>query len=331
MQVTVEAKDLRRMFADLKPVLRNSMDGGLLGLAVENGFLIFTAKSGIVYERRFPCQQQGPMSVTVIYRDIADFLTGGGPAVLDISEKSVTIRTAQFSTTFPPAYGEVQPYQKRCQDPKQVTPGIYLKLAQTFGELSTVSRALKKESSILLSDGFAICKYPTIWLEVPYNGFTTTISTKELRTIANFNPKYCAVSDEAAEFYNGSALLAVPRSPLATVKNCGEILVNPSAPMPLPRYGCLEECTSLSRTVKGNCKLTACKDGWRVQYKSQDVEMAFSVGQCLHSYYTLDTYVEYLVMLFRLLGDEQEAYLVKADNAVMFEVPGRFRLVHSIL
>ncbi len=331
MQVTVELKDLRRMFIDLKPILKNSMDGGLLGITIENGSIVFTAKSGIIYERRFPCDQQGPMFATVVYRDISDFLTGDGLALLDVAEKAVSIRTAQFSTTFPSAYGEVRPYQRRCSDPKKVTPGLYLKLAQMFGELSVVSRAMKAESSVLLSDGFAVCKYPTIWLEVPYTGFSTSISTKELRTIANFSPRHCAVSSEAAEFYNGSALLAVPVTPIGTVKSCAEVLKDPAPPMKLPSYTALEECVSLARTVKGACKLTCCADGYRVGYKSQEVEMAFSVGPCNSPYYTLDTYVEYLAMLFRLIGEEQEVYFIKATNAVMFESPNRFRLVHSIL
>lgn len=331
MQVIVESRDLRRMFSDLKPILSRSLDGGLLGVCVENGTLIFTAKSGLIYERRFPCSEQGPVHATVIFRDIAEFLPAEGPAVLDISEKVVSIRTAQFATTMTAAYGDVTPYVRRCSDPKKVTPGAYLKLAQMFGELAPVSRSLKQESSVLLSDGFAICKYPTIWLEVPYEGFTTSISTKELRTVANFNPKHCAVSDEAVEFQNGSALLAVPRTPLSETKRCTDILANPRAPMPLPGYGCLENCTVLSRSVKGPCKLTCYTDGWRVSYKDDRVELSFSVGTCGGNSYTLDTYVEYLPMLFRLLGEEQDNKLIVADNAVMFESNDRFRLVHSIL
>lgn len=331
MQVTVESRDLRRMFADLRPVLRGSLDGGQLGINVEGGFLIFTAKAGIIYERRFPCNDPGPIYATVIYKDISDFLPGDGPATLDITDKSVGIRTARFSTTFASAYGEVKPYVRRCSDPKPVQAGTYLKLAQLFGELSPVSKSLKSESSVVLQPPCAVCKYPTVWLELPYAGFQTSISTKELRTIANFNPKHCAVGDDAVEFYNGSALLAIPRTPVAKAKTCDEILKNPGEPLQLYSTGCLEHCVSLARAAKGPCKLTCCSDGWYVAYKNQEVEMSFSVGQCSDPYYTLDTYVEYLPMLFRLLGEEITGYFVKADNAVMFEVPGVFKLLHSII
>lgn len=331
MQVTVDSKDLRRMFADLRPVLKQALDGGLLGINVEGGFLIFTAKAGIIYERRFPCNVPGPAYATVLYKDISDFLPNTGPALIDIEEKAVSIRTAQFSTTFKAAYGEVRPYVRRCKDPKPVLSGTYLKLAQNFGELAPVSRGLKTESSVVLKPPFAICKYPTIWLEVPYAGFVTSISQKELRTIANFNPKYYALGEDAVEFQNGPAILAVPRSPIGDVKNCSQILVDPSPAVPLPDFNPQEQCASLARAAKGPCKLTCCADGWKVFYKNQEVEMAFSVGQCTKPYYTLDTHVEYLTMLFRLLGVEAAGYFTKASNAVMFEVPGVFRLLHSII
>ena len=331
MQVTVEAKDLRRMFTDLRPVLKQALDGGLLGINIEDGFLIFTAKAGIIYERRFPCSVTGPAYSTVLYKDISDFLPSSGPATIDIEEKAVSIRTEKFSTTFTAAYGEVRPYVRRCKDPKQVLVGTYLKLAQNFGELSPVARSLKTESSIILKPPFAICKYPTIWLEVPYGGFVTSISQQELRTIANFNPKHYALGEDAVEFQNGPAILAVPRSPIGEVKTCADILVDPSKAMPLPDFNPLEECASLARTAKGPCKLTCCSDGWRVFYKNQEVEMSFSVGQCSNPYYTLDTHVEYLTMLFRLLGTDVQGYFTKASNAVMFEVPGVFRLLHSIV
>lgn len=331
MQVIVEARDLRRMFSDLRPVLKQSLDGGLLGINVENGFLIFTAKAGLIYERRFPCTVPGPAYATVLFKDIADFLPNQGPAAIDIEEKAVSIRTAQFSTTLASAYGEVRPYVRRCKDPKPVQTGTYLKLAQIFQELAPVSRSLKSESSIIFEPPFAICKYPTVWLEVPYSGFTTSISSKELRTIANFNPKHFALGEDAVEFHNGAAILAAPRTPVGQTTNCTDILKDPEPAKPLPTFGCLEECTSLSRAAKGPCKLTCYSDGWRVYYKNQEVELSFSVGQCSNPYYTLDTHVEYLTMIFRLLGEEVQGYFTKASNAVMFEVPGVFRLLHSII
>lgn len=330
MQVTVEARDLRRMFADLRPIMRNALDGGLLGICVENNTLICTANSAIVYERRFPCEVSGPIYSTVVYRDISEFLPGEGTATITISEKSVDIRTDHFSTSFPPAYGEIRPYVRRCSDPKQVPSGTYLKLVQKFQELAPVSKSMKQDAPIYLCDGFAVCKYPTIWLEVPYSGFQSSISARDLRTIANFNPKHFAVGEEAVEFYNNAAILAVSKAPTGVQKRAEEVLVNPSTPFQLPAYGCLEQSANLARVAKGPCKLTCCADGWRVSYQSQQVELSFSVGSCDAPYYTLDTFVEYLPMLFKLLG-ENAGLLTVAQNAVMFEVPNQFRFIHSII
>lgn len=330
MQAIIDAKELKRMFVDLRPILKNSMDGGLLGFNVEDNQLIVTCKNGIIYERKFACDVTGPIYSTVIYRDIADMLPTEGLAVISVSEKSVEMRTSEFSTSFVAAYGEIKPYVRRCRDQKQCRQETYAKLASAFRELSPVSKSLKSESSVILRPPFAICKYPTIWLEVPFEGFSTSIGVRELRTIANFNPKYYAASDEAIEFFNGSALLAVPISPVGDVLSTKDILQNPQPPRQLSGLAPLEKALSFARTVKGACKLTYYTDGYKVTYKNQEVEMAFSVGPCMDPIYTLDTYTEYLQMLFRLTQDKT-AYLTVASNAIMIEVPGELRLIHSIV
>ena len=72
-------------------------------------------------------------------------------------------------------------------------------------------------------------------------------------------------------------------------------------------------------------------DGYIVSYKNNEVEMSVSAGPCTGScLYTLDTYTEYLMMIFHLIG-ESKAQLVVGDNAVMLEVPGKLRLLHSIV
>lgn len=332
MQVVVEARELRSMFRSLRPILRNSMDGGLLGFAVEDNILTVTCKNGIIFEQKFAVEPEGPMYATVVFRDIAELLPGQGQVEIDISEKAVSIQAEEFGTTFLAAYGEVTKYVPRVKEYKPCRGEDYRRMANTFQQLSSVSKSLKKESSVLLVPPRAICKYPTVWLEVIFRGLSTTIGLREIRTIANFDPKYYGVSGDAVEFINGSAMMAFPITPVGEVRTCKEVLSNPSEAYRLSSTPeSLESLQSFARTVHGSCKLSFYSDGYSVQYKNQEVEMALRMGACVGKcYYTLDTYTEYLLMFFKLI-EGKTAFLYKADNAIMIEVPNELRLLHSIV
>lgn len=331
MQVVLNARELRAMFSNLRPILRNSVDGGLLGFAIERHVLTVTCKNGVVFEQKFACEPEGPMYSTVIYRDIAELLPREGEVTLDVSEKQVHIKADQFSTIFTAAYGEVRPYTARIGQYKPCKGSTYQGLASAFAELNAVAKTLKREYSVLLVPPVAICKYPSVWLELAYEGISTSIGTRELRTIANFNPKFYGSTDEVVEFVNGSAMLAFPLNPVGECRTCSQVISNPSEPYPLQLISDLESVQSFARAVHGPCRLSFFPDGYSVQYKNQEVEMRLYIGDCHEEcYYTLDTYTEYLMMVFRLIKEKQ-ASLVVGDNAVMLEVANELRLLHSTL
>lgn len=331
MQVVLDAKPVKAMFANIKPILRNSMDGGIIGFSLDKNVLTVTCKNGIIFEQRFPCDAIGPLMVTVLYRDISELLPNQGTVTLDLSEKYVHLMSESFTTTFLAAYGEVRPYTRRIAEYKPCKASMYKTLASAFSELGAVAKSLKRESSVLLMPGRAICKYPTIWLEVAHNGLTTSMSVKDLRTIANFNPKSYGYTNEAVEFVNGNSLIVFPVVPVGECKTCKDVIVNPRDPKQLAILDTLETLQSFTRAVQGPCKLTFYSDGYSVQYKSQEVEMTIRMGNCSgECYYTLDTYTEYLGMLFRLTSG-RATHLYVGENAVMFEVPGELRLLHSII
>lgn len=331
MQVVVEARELKSMFTHIRPILRNAMDGGLMGFAVENHVLTVTCKNGIIFEQKFAVELDGPIYSTVIYRDVAELLPGSGQATVDISEKAVMLATPTFSTTFVAAYGEVRPYARRVIDYAPCKGADYKRIASAFAELSPVAKSLKRESSVILSPPHAICKYPTVWLEVAFKGLTTSIGTRELRTIANFNPKYYGVTESAVEFINGASMMAFPITPVGEVSTCKQIIVEPSAPMKLSSIPALQDVLSFARAVHGACRLSFFSDGYVIQYKNQEVEMQLHIGDCKgERYITLDTYTEYLGMMFKLIEDK-EAYVIYGKNAIMLEVPNELRLLHSII
>ena len=297
MQVVLNAKEFKSMFSTLRPILRNAADGGLLGFSVSQHVLSVTCRNGVIFEQKFACEQDGPMFVTVLYRDISDLLPGTGEVYVDLSEKLVHIKADGFTTTLLSAYGQVSPYRKRVQNYKQCDAKDYLRLARAFQELNAVAKTLKRD----------------------------------LRTIANFEPKLYGVAEDAIEFLNGSALLAYPLNKVGECKTCKDILVNPSEPKTLHVLESVENIQAMTRVVRGPCKVSFYTDGYIVSYKNNEVEMSVSAGPCTGScLYTLDTYTEYLMMIFHLIG-ESKAQLVVGDNAVMLEVSGKLRLLHSIV
>lgn len=330
MLAVVPAGEFRRVFSDLKPILRFQQDGAILGFSIEQHLLKVTCKTGIIYERQFACEPEGPLYVTVIYRDISEFLPGKGTVQLDISDTAVEVRATGFSTTFTKAYGEVLPYKPRCQDTRPLPKTLFPMLARVYGELSVVSKTLKTESSILLQPPAAICKYSTIWLEVPFEGFSTSIGLREVRTVANFEPESYGVAQGIVEFRKGPAVLAIPCNEVENVKLCEDVLVQPAKPLPLYSASVLPKVTQFSRAVSGACQLAFFSDGYKLTYKSNVFSLECVLGNCTEYYYTLDTYAEYLPMIFRLI-DEAQAFLTVGRNAVMIEVPGSLRLLHSIV
>ena len=331
MQVVLNAKEFKSMFSTLRPILRNAADGGLLGFSVSQHVLSVTCRNGVIFEQKFACEQDGPMFVTVLYRDISDLLPGTGEVYVDLSEKLVHIKADGFTTTLLSAYGQVSPYRKRVQNYKQCDAKDYLRLARAFQELNAVAKTLKRDAPVLLVPPRAICKYPTVWLEVAYRGISTSMGMKDLRTIANFEPKLYGVAEDAIEFLNGSALLAYPLNKVGECKTCKDILVNPSEPKTLHVLESVENIQAMTRVVRGPCKVSFYTDGYIVSYKNNEVEMSVSAGPCTgRCLYTLDTYTEYLMMIFHLIG-ESKAQLVVGDNAVMLEAPGKLRLLHSIV
>lgn len=330
MQVIVDAAQLKRMFRELKPVLRNASDGGLLGMSLRGNVLTVTCKNGLIYQRRFATDSSGTAVVTVLYRDLSELLPSDGIAVVLLSDKAVMISTPEFTTTLQAAYGEVTPYRQRCESFKQIQAAKLNNLASMFASLAPVSRTMKSESSVLLTSEVAICKYPSIWLEVPFTDFATSIGVRELRTIANFGPRSVGISGDAIEFKNDAALLAVPITQVGVVKTCTQILRSPEPEVKIANIDIAERAASFARSVSGACKLTFCADGYILSYRSNNVEMSCNIGDVSAPIYTLDTYTEYLQMIFKLIAGEQ-AYLTKAQNAVMLSVPGKLRLLFATI
>lgn len=330
MQVVVDAAKLKRMFRELKPILHRSDDGGLLGIFVDNNVLTITCKNGIIYERQFATDAQGSVAVTVIYRDLSELLPSSGLALLTLSDRAVMISTSEFSTTLQAAYGEVTPYKRRCSSFKNISSAKLVTLAQMFTVLSPVSRTLKTESSVLLTSEVAICKYPSVWLEIPFTDFSTSIGVRELRVIASFSPRSVGVADDAIEFLNDSALLAIPITPVGIVTTCNSIMRNPKPAIRFHSEDVSAQVASFSRSVSGSCKLTFCVGGTILSYKSQTVEMCYNLGDTSEPIYTLDTYTEYLQMIFRfIIGKDVE--LTVADNVVMLSVQNEFKLIFAII
>ena len=331
MFVVIDSLELRRVFEDLSPILRGAKDGATLGFAVENHVFSITYKGGLVYERRFACEEAGPVYITVLYRDIAAFLPSKELVTIYFADNHVEIKTSNFSTILVQAYGETMPYKERNKDFKPCDAEMYEMLTKSFSELSPVSKTLKYESSILLLPPRAICKYATVWLEVPFKGYSTSIGLRELKAVANFQPKRYSVSEGVVEFQNGSAILAVPCNNVGTIKTCKDIIRNPQSPIPIPVIPVTAEVQAFSRAVSGECSVTFYTDGYKLSYSSNTFSLSRTLGLCEGEViYTLDTFAEYLPMIFRLL-DGKEAQFIKADNAVMFEVPNQLRLLHSIV
>lgn len=330
MQVVVDAGKLKRMFRELKPILRKSDDGGILGMFVDNNIFTVTCKSGIIYERQFATDAHGSVAVTVLYRDLSDLLPTSGVAMITLSDKAVMVTTPEFSTTLQAAYGEVTPYKRRCTKFKNISATKLVDAAQMFASLSPVAKTLKMETPILLTSQVAIIKYPSVWLELPFTDFATSIGVRELRTVASFGPRSVGIADDAIEFLSDSALLAIPITPVGSVSTCRDILRNPQSPVGFFLGDFAVQVTSFARSVSGACKLTICKSGAILNYKSNTVEMHYCLGNVDEPIYTLDTFTEYLQMIFRYLS-EQEAELTVADNVVMFSVHDKFKLLFATI
>ena len=330
MLVTVDAKELKEMFSDIKPILKSIQEGALVGVSLSDHILTFTVRNGLVYTKTFVVEATGPYSITVLYQDLSEMLPASSTAQLDLEPVFVGVKTKNLNTLLVRANGIISPYASELQGFQKCDTALYTRLANNFTLMSPVSKSLGVESSAILAPDYAILKYSTVWLQIPFNDFTSSISLRDLRSIAAFKPAEVAVSETAVEFKRRTALLAIPRTPLQSTTSVKDVIKDPERPIQLFRSNPLTDIQKFVRSVgSGACVLLFYTDGYEVQVENPRYNCSFRHGDCTQHIYSLHTYLEYLPMLFRIFP-MQSAVLTKGSNAIAISEE-RTTLLHSIV
>lgn len=330
MLVIVDAKSIRDLFRDIKPIYRSTHEGALMGWDLSNHQLTITCRNGATYQRRITVEQSGPYAITVLYRDLSELLPGSGTVQLDLQPLYIGIQAPSMQTTLTQAYGILSKYTPRGIDFRPCQSGYIQWLQAKLADMGPVAKTLKAEASLICYPPHAILKYSTMWLQADFGLFNSSMSLSDLKAVANFKPTEFAVTNEVIEFQRRDAILALPRTNVDSCKGVADVLKNPSEPRRLWGADLVAEMQKFQRAVgTGPCTLRFYTDGYQVEVDTPAFRCSKAFGNCTQHIYSLSTYTEYLTMLFRLF-DMSDTYLTVGSNAISISQDG-LTLLQSVL
>lgn len=299
--VRINASDLKEAFKALKPLYKGSQSAMLIGFSVNDYILSITGLNNLLYEQRIACEFSGPYSLTVLYQDLSELLPGTGTVDLELTPLYVGIKSQNMSAVLQQANGLLSPYKPRCSKFDTINPDELENWARTFAVTSPLVKSLGREAPIIFKPPYAVVKYPTFWLQLPNHVLDTTMSLRELKTIAEYAPTQFSVAGDVIEFKRGSSIMAMPRNTVDSCKYIDTLVQTHGEQHLLRTTSCLPKIQQFLRSVgAGSCKCFFYSDGIELSVSRATIQSSLKIGACSVLTTVIPTFLEYVQMLFKL-------------------------------
>lgn len=330
MLITVNSSDIRAAFQDMKPLFKAADTCNALGFTVHDYVLYITCNAGVVYERQVAVDQAGPYTITVLYQDLSEIIPARGVLSIDLEPLFVEISSEFMSATLQQANGIVSRYKQRSSSFEPINPAMVQTMADLFSNSTTVSKALKREAPITLKPPYARMEFATFWLECQNPLLDMTISLTHLKALAAFKPTEFSTSEDAVEFRNGPAILAIPRNAPVPSLCVQDLLKDPIT------CGVMQSNTYLTRIQQfwrsvgaGECRCHLYTDGMDIVVSRPRVQSHLKIGACTELITSFSTFIEYVQMLFTIIGTSP-VEVIRGNNYLCLRTPTASMLLSTL-
>jgi hypothetical protein len=305
MLATVDSRELKQAFHDIKPLLASAENDRVLTFTTVSNSLVIMASNGMMYEKIIPVRCPDYFTVTVRYEDLYELISGSGSCVIDLTEAAVSIDTGVASITLQAAFTSRTSYVP-------MKDGTVHKLGPDFKEsimvlspVSALSKIFLKEASYVFDGEHITVKYPTVWVRAKCNCRPTAMSKRDADVLARFSPTSCSARGGVLEFSRGNALFATSEVSLTEQESFDNLVSDLELQSYVTSASLLATLRKIALSLgKGHVKLVIYKLGISLIVERPSARLSMSHGDTSTDYIdTVDVPLEYLIMCATMAHD----------------------------
>lgn len=316
MLVTVNASDIKSLFADVKPICKSLDVRALMLFQVHNDVLTIEVKSAILYQKQIAVAERGPYTITVVHQDISELLPTRGSVQIELEPTYICIRADAMLVTLHQANSILSEYKSHDGRTESLEYDTLSSVISVLAETAPVAKTLKRAQPVIFGEDFSIIKFPTFWLQTCSVGITGILGLDDMVAVSKYAPSRFYCSDSVVEFYKGTSVMALANSKVTQVKTIPDMCKGMVQLGAVEGGHYLPKIQQLLRSVgAGSCTLLLYTDGVQISVSRYDVHTSVKVGACTKHLVSVDTFLEYAQMFWKIIGTEAIA-VRKGENAI---------------
>lgn len=225
--VEVSEKGLGAVFNTLKPIFRKVEISRCLKFQIYKGRLFISASvPSVAYEARFPAPDCNDFEVVCRYCDLSNLFSATGTCTLTLSSQGVFLRTKYMQTNL---MASVESFTPQDFDTVEFEPLGVEEVAYAFTgalSLNAYAKAYKLNASFICRENFMQVRYPTLYVQYPFNGFETVMDYNAAQMLSGFLHGTIEVGHlgNLLVFKRGDEFLATNLTPVSACEELSEFM-----------------------------------------------------------------------------------------------------------